>query len=59
MDIYIVMKDLGDGDVGLLYFKTEEEADVYIAKNPDLCYYESNPRYIKVDEHFKFNKVKE
>lgn len=55
MNLYIVMEDLGDGDIGLSYFSTEEIANKYIAKNQDWCYYESNPRYLKVDANFKFD----
>lgn len=57
MDIYIVMEDLGDGDVALRYFKTYDEAESYKEKNIDWCYYESNPRHIRVDENFKFDQV--
>lgn len=57
MDIYIVMVDLGDGDVGLCYFPTYEIACEYIENHHDRCHYESNPRHIKVDNTFKFNKV--
>lgn len=57
MDIYIVVKDLGDGDVALRYFKTREDANAYSLKNLDWCYYESNPRHIKVDENFEFDEV--
>lgn len=55
MDIYIVMEDLGDGDIALRYFSTPEIAARYIEQNEDWCYYESNPRRITVDSNFKFN----
>lgn len=54
MQIFIVMRDLGDGDVGLRYFSTEEIADRYIQKNEEECYYESNPRMIETD-NFEFD----
>lgn len=57
MDIYIVMEDLGDGDVALRYFPTEGEAQQYVKDNDEWCYYEANPRHIKVDENFKFDKA--
>lgn len=68
MKIYIVTEDLGDGDVGLRYFQTEEEAQSYINKgnnDPDYnpCWHESNPRSLDIDAivsgTFKFNKVSE
>lgn len=58
MDIFIVMEDLGDGDVALLFFETPEEAATYMEGN-EYCHYESNPRHIKVDKNFVFNRVRE
>ncbi len=57
MDIYIVVEDLGDGDVALRYFKTRDEAEMHMENNEDWCHYESNPRHICVDGNFKFDTV--
>ena len=55
MDIWIVTKDLGDGDVGLYYFSTRELGEAYMAKHEDACWHESNPHHIRVDANFKFD----
>lgn len=49
MKIYIVMEDMGDGDVCLNYFKTLDEAYEYIHVNSEYTYYESNPRCIDTE----------
>jgi hypothetical protein len=49
MKFWIVMEDLGDGDVGLRYFKEHSAAEEYMEKNEDWCYYESNPRFVDTD----------
>ena len=43
MKIFIVVDDLGDGDVALRYFEDEDKANQYIVANPEWCYHESNP----------------
>ena len=57
MKLFIVTEDLGDGDVGLRYFSTEEKAMEYMEKNEDWCYHESNPRELDVSDmdSFKYN----
>lgn len=49
MKFWIVMEDLGDGDVGLRYFKELSIAEEYMQENEEYCYYESNPRWIDTD----------
>lgn len=50
MKMFIVMEDLGDGDVALRYFQDADEAQQYIDANPDWCYYESNPHFLDTDK---------
>jgi len=54
MKIYIVVRDLGDGDTGLSFFSTKEKAEKYMFHREE-CWYEGNPHEITVDENFKFN----
>jgi len=49
MKFWIVMEDLGDGDVVLFYFKEHSAAEDYMEKNEDSCYYESNPRFVDTE----------
>jgi hypothetical protein len=49
MKFWIVMEDLGDGDVALTYFKEKTAAEEYMKQNEDWCYYESNPRFVDTD----------
>ena len=60
MKIYIVTEDLGDGDVGLRYFKSSEAAikyQEYMNKHYDYCcWHESNPHKIDTDS-FKETEI--
>lgn len=55
MKIYIMTEDLGDGDVGLRFFKSEEDTQDYYNQQESKgdyssCWHESNPHCLDLDK---------